>query len=241
LHFKFISGTGTPILFESGAGDGASVWDSIIRPIAELTNTTLISYDRAGFGTSTIDTLAADTCENWILDGLMDLEFGLEALGFDKDIILVSHSYGGYISSLYASKYPDKVKSLVLIDVSHNFHLESAEKEAKKHKKEVNKLRNSNPGFYYLATNYPKTAKYMSNISISENIPIIDIVHGVSFMKSKRESKRWQTCHRDFVTNHSRTKAIKAENCGHYIWYDNPCLVIELISRNYFELTEKID
>jgi len=137
IHFNIFKGSGIPILFESGAGDDATVWDSIIKPIAELTNATIIMYDRAGFGKSTIDTVSASNSDNWILDGLKDLEIGLEALGYNKDIILVSHSYGGYLSSLYANKYPDRVKSIILIDVSHNFHAKTAKKEAKNMQKKL--------------------------------------------------------------------------------------------------------
>ena len=241
IHFNIFKDSGIPILFESGAGDDATVWDSIIKPIAELTNATIIMYDRAGFGKSTIDTVSASNSDNWILDGLKDLEIGLEALGYNKDIILVSHSYGGYLSSLYANKYPDRVKSIILIDVSHNFHAKTAKKEAKKHAKEVNALSNSNPGFYFLATNYPKTAHYMSTISFPKDIPIIDLVHEISFMNSKRKSNYWQKCHQDFSNNHPNSKAIIAKGCGHYIWHDNPCLIIKTIAEAFAELTNEIN
>ena len=33
LHFNIIKGKGTPILFESGLGDGASIWNNITKQI----------------------------------------------------------------------------------------------------------------------------------------------------------------------------------------------------------------
>ena len=48
LHFHIIKGKGMPILFEGGAGADVSVWDIILKPIADITHATLITYDRAG-------------------------------------------------------------------------------------------------------------------------------------------------------------------------------------------------
>ena len=53
LHFIIFKGKGIPILFEAGGGEDATTWNKIIRPVAERTATTLITYDRAGFGKST--------------------------------------------------------------------------------------------------------------------------------------------------------------------------------------------
>lgn len=50
LHFNIIKGTGIPILFEAGGGSDGTVWNSILKPIAEITGATLITYDREGFG-----------------------------------------------------------------------------------------------------------------------------------------------------------------------------------------------
>ncbi|HKG08352.1 MAG TPA: alpha/beta hydrolase [Pedobacter sp.] len=56
LHFHVIKGKGTPILFESGGGDDASIWNALLPNIHKKLGATLITYDRAGFGKSTIDT-----------------------------------------------------------------------------------------------------------------------------------------------------------------------------------------
>src|ERR1700679_1764494 len=109
LHFYIVKGTGTPILFEAGGGDDASVWTGLLKPISELTGTTLITYDRPGFGKSTLD-----TNKHGLLNGILGLETALHRLGYDKDIILVAHSQGAFSATVYAYRHPDKVKAAVL-------------------------------------------------------------------------------------------------------------------------------
>jgi pimeloyl-ACP methyl ester carboxylesterase len=96
LHFRIIKGSGMPILFEGGAGADVSIWDIILKPIADITHATLITYDRAGFGKSELDTSNHDLAKHGILQGIQGLETGLKKLGYDKNIMLVGHSYGGF-------------------------------------------------------------------------------------------------------------------------------------------------
>ena len=57
LHFNILKGNGIPILFESGGGNDATVWNSILPSIHKITSATIITYDSAGHGKSTIDSL----------------------------------------------------------------------------------------------------------------------------------------------------------------------------------------
>jgi len=40
MHFSIIKGEGTPILFESGAGNDGSVWKAIAKDVHDVTGTT---------------------------------------------------------------------------------------------------------------------------------------------------------------------------------------------------------
>ena len=80
LHFRIIKGTGMPILFEAGGGNDGSIWNSLLKPVAELTRATLITYDRAGFGTSEFD-----STKHGLLAGVEALETGLRKLGYNQD------------------------------------------------------------------------------------------------------------------------------------------------------------
>ncbi|MGB6151008.1 MAG: alpha/beta hydrolase, partial [Pricia sp.] len=91
IHFKVMKGKGTPILFEAGAGNDGSVWDNILEKTHKVTGTTLITYDRSGFGKSELKPNLQNDTDFGILNGLKELEMGLSRLGYDDEIILVSH------------------------------------------------------------------------------------------------------------------------------------------------------
>ena len=122
IHFNVISGYGTPILFEAGWGDDGSIWNNILKPISEVTNAPLITYDRSGIGSSEIDTTELDIKKHGIEKGMLALETGLKVLGYDKNIILVSHSFGFYYAKLYAVRHLYLVKHVVFIDAIHTWH-----------------------------------------------------------------------------------------------------------------------
>lgn len=92
LHFHIIKGKGIPILFEAGGGEDATTWKNILKPIADVTAATLITYDRTGFGKSTFD-----VNKHGILNGIKGLETGLQKLGYDGNMMLVAHSQGAYM------------------------------------------------------------------------------------------------------------------------------------------------
>jgi hypothetical protein len=52
LHFRIMKGKGMPILFKGGSQADVSVWDTILKPVADVTHATLITYDRPGDGSS---------------------------------------------------------------------------------------------------------------------------------------------------------------------------------------------
>lgn len=235
LHFNIIKGNGIPILFEAGGGAIGTTWNSILEPIFKITGTTLITYDRAGQGKSTIDTLGTDVKKHGIINLVEDLETGLKKLGYDKEIILVAHSYGGYLATLYSTRHPTLVKSVVLIDVNHNYfdkyveeHIQSAAKFLPEFKK--NKL-----GLYYQLINLRETTKMMSKLSIPLNIPVVDFVNGISPFKETDKVEFWKECHKKFVEGHPKSIGITAFECGHSIWYQNPSLVINTIAKSYAE------
>ena len=240
LHFNIIKGSGIPILFEAGGGSDGTVWNSILKPIADITGATIITYDREGFGKSTINTLETEVSKHGILNSVLDLEIGLKKLGYDKQIMLVSHSFGGYFSTLYSVRNPNLVKSIVLIDVNHNFMEKFVESDLKKQDKLIPEWKKTNLGLYYMASNIRETAEMMTKLSIPQNIPVVDFVNGVSPFKETEKVEFWKECHKKFVDSHPKSIGITAFECGHGIWFDNPSLVITTITKSYAEtLNEK--
>jgi tetratricopeptide (TPR) repeat protein len=65
------------------------------------------------------------------------------------------------------------------------------------------------------------------------NIPVIDFVSGNPPFNDSVETNDWKQCHKDFANASSYRTGITAFGCGHYIFFDNPSLVINAIVEAY--------
>lgn len=109
----FCEGKGAPtVVLESGLGAGASAWRRVQDPIAATTR--VCSYDRSGFGRSGPASGPRDA--GVLADDLFQL---LKAGKVAGPYVLVGHSLGGYTTRLFASRHPELVAGLVLVDPSH--------------------------------------------------------------------------------------------------------------------------
>lgn len=106
-------GSGGPaLIFETGLADSLDSWLPMAHTMSEFTTT--IAYSRAGFGRSD-----AGSSDHSVAHEVRDLHALLHALPIKPPYILVAHSYGGIISRLYASTYPQDVAGIVLVDATH--------------------------------------------------------------------------------------------------------------------------
>ncbi|HEX6429935.1 MAG TPA: alpha/beta fold hydrolase [Niastella sp.] len=234
LHFHIIKGKGMPILFEAGSGADVSMWDIMLKPLADITHATLITYDRAGFGKSELDTMNDDVDKHGILHGIEGLETGLKKLGYGGNIIQVASSFGGFCATLYASRHPATVKAAVLIDANHICWFIDAfvESEMKERKKNSASIKNQNLAYYYQALNLQNTVELMRKTPFPATIPVIDLVSEFNFPDSV-SAARWKVCHRQFADAQPNREGITAYRCRHVIFNDNPSLVINAIVKAY--------
>jgi len=75
-----------------------------------------VSYDRPNTTAGASDPAPAPRTA---ADVVADLHLLLEAAAVPGPYVLVGHSVGGLFVRLYASRYPDEVAGLVLVDASH--------------------------------------------------------------------------------------------------------------------------
>jgi pimeloyl-ACP methyl ester carboxylesterase len=102
-------GTGSPtVILESGLTADTSSWDDVIDSIAETTR--VCAYDRANNGQS--DPIGRHTGDQ----SVSDLEKLVAARKIEPPYILVAWSFGGPIGRLFASRHPDDVVGMVLVD-----------------------------------------------------------------------------------------------------------------------------
>jgi pimeloyl-ACP methyl ester carboxylesterase len=102
-------GSGAPVvILQSGLGESSSYWSRIASTVA--TTTRVCAYDRAGHGRS--DEVGPQ-------DGIAvanDLHTLLEQAGVPGPYVLVGHSSGGPYVRVFATRYPDQVAGVVLLD-----------------------------------------------------------------------------------------------------------------------------
>jgi tetratricopeptide (TPR) repeat protein len=245
LHFNIKKGNGIPILFEAGSGNDATIWKSLLEPIYSITGTTLITYDRPGYGKSELNLSLPDDKKGLITYGIQDLEKGLEKLGYNSGFILVAHSYGGFYSAMFASRNQKKVKGIVLIDVSHISYVNAVlhKYRFRNTKSYLENLKNLHLGVYYETLAYEETVRIMNDIDFPFAIPIIDIVaeNPPNSFKDINDQKKWTSSHKQFVDEELNRIGITAFNCGHYIFFQNPSLVINAIIKSYADANVQID
>jgi pimeloyl-ACP methyl ester carboxylesterase len=105
-----MAGTGLPpVVIDAGIGSTAEDWQGLQSRIAS--RTTVIIYDRAGYGSSEAGPLPRDSGTE--ADELRTL---LTALSVPAPYVMVGHSLGGLNLQVYAGRYPDDVAGLVLLD-----------------------------------------------------------------------------------------------------------------------------
>ncbi len=95
--------------WEAGIAASSLSWCLVQKRVAEFT--TVVSYDRAGFGWSEA---ASHRCT--ARDAASDLNALLERADIQGPFVLVGHSFGGLIARVFEEQYPGQVAGLVLID-----------------------------------------------------------------------------------------------------------------------------
>jgi len=112
LHMT-CDGSGSPtVILEAGLTGDHRTWDPVLSEIASTTR--VCAYDRANIGSSE----AAPTPRT-VSDMVKDLHALVGSGELKPPYVLVGFSFGGLVSQLYASTYPDDVAGLVLVESNH--------------------------------------------------------------------------------------------------------------------------
>lgn len=114
LYHSEAGSDGPTVVLESGLSDPAAPWTGLIPGIAAFAR--VVSYDRPNTEASASDPAPTPRTGS---DVVADLHMMLETAAIPGPYVLVGHSIGGIFVRLYASRYPDDVAGLVLVDSSH--------------------------------------------------------------------------------------------------------------------------
>jgi len=208
---------GTPVVvLEAGAGNGAETWSRVQPEIAEFAR--VCGYDRPtlvrnGATRPPTPTPAAVVAT---LDAV--LTKGDEPPPY----VLVGHSLGGMIVRLYAMKFPEKVKGMVLVDSSHEDQQRRfAEADPSQANVEPSALRTE-------AFDLPAMSAALRTAAWHSTMPLVVLSRTT---QSTPMAAIWLDLQRELATRSTHASHIVAEHSGHYIQNDEPSLVIDAVRR----------
>jgi len=108
-----VMGNGPPLVLFHGWGGGLGVWVANMDDMSQYF--TLYICDLLGFGRSSRPKFTGTTCEEGEWFFLSSMKSWIDKLGLRKATFL-GHSFGGYLSALFAIQWPDHVEKLILAD-----------------------------------------------------------------------------------------------------------------------------
>jgi len=239
LNFRIIQGEGLAILLESGGGMDSTEWAALAPRLAQETGATVIAYDRAGFGKSDLPEtkydLREDTAALWR---------GLHTLGLDRNLILVGHSYGGFLIRFEAAEHPDAVKGMIFVDpftveFVDMFGIEYCNNHPMMGKlpfdtsrpETLNKVQRAlvrmvgAPG-----SNLAEKIAVMRQAVVPEGIPVQVITSGIAFLPKPEEQKAWRESHERLTASIKGAILVVAEKSGHMIPFSQPDLIVSVVS-----------
>ena len=98
------------VILESGLGDFSVEWSLVQPSVAKFAR--VCSYDRAGDGWSELG-----PHPRTLRQIVYELRTLLDKAGIKPPFVFVGHSYGGWLTRLYAYTYPAEVAGMVLVEV----------------------------------------------------------------------------------------------------------------------------
>jgi pimeloyl-ACP methyl ester carboxylesterase len=226
-----VAGVGGPtVVFESGGGDDSSVWAKI-EPEIRQDGVRTVLYDRAGLGQSDLEPGPYS-----IDHEAKALERALDRCGVRRPIILVAHSYGGFISTLVAAE-DRRVVGVVFVDANLADYFDEPEvaRILAQYTPQFAALEHAKPKLAAVLVPviqaYPETAKRLRGVVFPAELPVIDIVAEHSWSNTPEEAAAMRRVHAAFVAASPAREAVFASGSSHYVMRDRPGLVIDAIKR----------
>jgi pimeloyl-ACP methyl ester carboxylesterase len=233
-------GDGAPtVVFESGGGEDSSEWSNIEPVIRERAKVRTVVYDRAGLGKSD-----PNPQPYRIEDEGTALQRALDQCDIHGPILIVAHSYGGFIGEILASK-DKRVKGLVLVDANIPSFFDDKEAAVISARFTplaedlVKEKPNLGRNLFRQDKAYPATARHMREVQVPLELPVIDITAEHTWVDAPDELAAMRRAHSEFVAASPKRVAIFAEGSGHYVSRDKPDIVIDAILRLISEMDEK--
>ncbi len=228
------------VVFEAGFVSDLSVWRKVAPNIAK--HAQILVYSRAGVGQSPARSQALNLSQH-----TEELHQLVSALEIKKPLILVGHSYGGWVVRQFASAYPKQVAGLVLVDpANETLEIELKKIDAAKVAQDQQRL----------AKMAPPSAKAdldlvqaifdqgkLPNPAALPNVPMAilssvqEFKNNPFFQETAVALQVKRDLHAKLANGFSNASHIVTNRSGHHIQMDEPHLVINAIEQIITSLT----
>lgn len=227
-----VAGEGEPtVVFEAGGGDDSSVWASIEQQIRVPSSVRTVLYDRAGLGHS-----APAPGRYRIDDEAAALKRVLDRFGVRGRVVLVAHSYGGFIAALVAAT-DARIAGVVFVDANLAEFFDDAElaRLQARYAPQLDALQRTRPALAQILgpilRAYPETVHRLRSVSVPPTMPVIDIVAERSWGESEDENAAMRRAHEAFVAASQERELVVAAGSGHNVMRDRPDVVVGEVAR----------
>ncbi|OLF19252.1 alpha/beta fold hydrolase [Actinophytocola xanthii] len=217
------------IVLLHGAGDGVDKLADLQRTLSE--EDMVCSYDRLGAGASDKPAgpqILEDTGE--VLTAVIDRVAG------DAPVVLAGHSLGGLIAARYAPDHQDRVAGLVLLDATSPTQAADLEAQipadatgpaADVRAQTLAMLAGQNPELLTVPD---------GEVRAAGDIPVEVVQHGKPYLAALPEygpglEQAWAEGQRAWLTVSSASNLTTAAGSEHYVYLDEPELVVRAIHR----------
>jgi pimeloyl-ACP methyl ester carboxylesterase len=218
------------VVFEAGGGEDSSVWREVEAAVRERHGVRTMLYDRAGLGRSPTSPAP------YRIDGEADaLRRELDRHRIAAPVVLVAHSYGGFVTTIVAATDP-RIAGVVLVDANLAGFFDDAriERLLATYRPQFPALEEAAPELARVMIPvieaYPATVARLREVEIPAAIPVVDIVAERTWVETPEEIDTMRRAHRDFVAASPHRRAVFADGSGHHVMRDRPDVVLEAVA-----------
>jgi pimeloyl-ACP methyl ester carboxylesterase len=214
-----INNSDTILFFESGYGNDTQ-WDAVMKKFINKYNN--YSYLRAGYSPSDNGTKPRN-----ISQIETELEKLIDSIGVNKKLIMIGHSFGGFIIRDYAIKNSNRIVGLVFVDPVHE---EFSFGTLTQH--QIDSICDLTPG---AASDENRCMldnnRYASQLPNLPDYPTIIITSMKNDKNCDSEChQEWYNAHHKLINGLTYYKHITTTNSGHFIQHEEPQLVVNAIN-----------
>lgn len=223
VSYSIINNSKYLIVFEAGLGDDHSIWNQKNLPTIISSKQDILLYDRAGYGKS-----EKGSDPRNIAKLSAELDSVITMFANNRKVILVGHSLAGMIMKDYAIKNSTKIAGILFIDPSHEAYNNPTQAQEDLIYNTFLNSYGANFGATMEARELIEDSQYMSTLPNLPNVPIIILTSmKTDASHNATDRQNWFTAHELFKTGITDFTHITTTNSGHYIFTEEPNLVLD--------------